>query len=229
MEQRTGDFINSHNLYGINNTGSVYIENPSEKGKNDMLLKKHTHRFIYISIVVIGILSIIAILLHFIDNTTISGSVYIGIITTLMGICTTFIVGFQIYNSIEYRAEIRNLQQIQEKYRSEIQRIDEKLFYESNEAYIGIYMVQGITLKDKYLSSSLRSFLKSIVHSLNVYDMKRAHIAVDHIVSLARQQRDTFIKVLDNDEIKAVIAEIKTHRNYSFIEDKLAPFLELSN
>lgn len=48
MEQRTGDFINSHNLYGINNTGSVYIENPSEKGKNDMLLKKHTHRFIYI-------------------------------------------------------------------------------------------------------------------------------------------------------------------------------------
>ena len=73
MEQRTGDFINSHNLYGINNTGSVYIENPSEKGKNDMLLKKHTHRFIYISIVVIGILSIIAILLHFIDNTTISG------------------------------------------------------------------------------------------------------------------------------------------------------------
>lgn len=39
MEQRTGDFINSHNLYGINNTGSVYIENPSEKGKNDMLLK----------------------------------------------------------------------------------------------------------------------------------------------------------------------------------------------
>lgn len=69
-----------------------------------MLLKKHTHRFIYISIVVIGILSIIAILLHFIDNTTISGSVYIGIITTLMGICTTFIVGFQIYNSIEYRA-----------------------------------------------------------------------------------------------------------------------------
>ncbi|MFR7406960.1 MAG: hypothetical protein ACLUUS_07960 [Bacteroides stercoris] len=59
--------------------------------------------------------------------------------------------------------------------------------------------------------------------------MKRAHIAVDHIVSLARQQRDTFIKVLDNDEIKAVIAEIKTHRNYSFIEDKLAPFLELSN
>lgn len=86
-------------------------------------------------------------MLHFIDNTTISGSVYIGIITTLMGICTTFIVGFQIYNSIEYRAEIRNLQQIQEKYRSEIQRIDEKLFYESNEAYIGIYMVQGITLK----------------------------------------------------------------------------------
>lgn len=168
-------------------------------------------------------------MLHFIDNTTISGSVYIGIITTLMGICTTFIVGFQIYNSIEYRAEIRNLQQIQEKYRSEIQRIDEKLFYESNEAYIGIYMVQGITFKDKYLSSSLRSFLKSIVHSLNVYDMKRAHIAVDHIVSLARQQRDTFIKVLDNDEIKAVIAEIKTHRNYSFIEDKLAPFLELSN
>ncbi len=227
MVQQTGDFINSHNLYGINNTGSIYIEKPFEKEKNDTLLKRHTHRFLYILIVVIGILSTIAILLHFIDTTTVSGSAYIGIVTTLMGICTTFIVGFQIYNSIEYRAEIRNLQQIQEKYRSEIQRIDEKLFYESNEAYIGIYMVQGISFKDKYLSSSLKSFLKSIAHSLNVCDMMRANTAIGHIVSLAHQQRDVFIKALDTDGIKAVIAEIRSHRNYAFIEDKLEPLFRI--
>lgn len=223
MVQQVGNFTNCHDLYNINN---INHDDTYRESRNITKRAKHTHKSIYIIIAITNLIAIIAFLLHFINITPISGDTYIGIITTLMGVCTTFIVGFQIYNSIEYRAEIRKLQTIQERYKNDLQKMNNKLFYESNEAYIGIYMVQGITFKDKYLSSSLRSFLKSIVHSLNVNDIKRANIAIGHIVNLA-QQRDAFIKALEINEIKEIITEMKLHQRYSFIEDRLDPFLDL--
>lgn len=64
-----------------------------------------------ISIIAI-ILSIIAILLSLLNMPPfdINGGAYIGIIVTLLGICTTFLLGYQIFNAIEMTKKMKELE-----------------------------------------------------------------------------------------------------------------------
>lgn len=213
MEQKVGNIHNSF-LHAVNvNKGNIYNKENNDK-------KTYNNRGIYFILVITNVISILAILIHFVDVNTISNNSFIGIVASLMAICATFIVGFQIYNSIEYRSEIQKLQKIQENYEKNLKEIESRLIYESNEAYIGIYIVQGITFKDKFLTSSLKSFLKSIIHSLNVGDIKRTNVAIRHIKTLTENKND-FNNALQTDEIKDIIDEIRKHKNYEYIEDWL--------
>lgn len=213
MAQQVGNISNSVlNHVNVN-------KNNICKGKS-VDNKTHSHKGLYVILVMTNMLSIMAILIHFVDVDTISNDSYIGVIATLMGICATFIVGFQIYNSIEYKSEIQALQKIQEKYEKNFKEIENRLNYEINEAYIGIYIVQGITFKDKSLITSLRSFLKSIVYSLNVGDIKRANVAIGHIKTLA-EDKDSFNRALKVSAIIAAVEEVRDHISYECIEDQL--------
>ncbi|MEQ3162074.1 hypothetical protein AAA214_02850 [Parabacteroides goldsteinii] len=218
MVQQIGNISNS-----ILNDVNV-DKNKICRGKNDDN-KIHSHKGLYSILVMTNILSIVAILIHFVNVDTISNDSYIGIIATLMGICATFIVGFQIYNSIEYKSEIQALQKIQERYEMNFKEMESRFNYEVNEAYIGIYIVQGITFKDKSPISSLKSFLKSIVYSLNVGDIKRANVAIGHIKTLA-EDKDVFNKALQMSGIRAGVEEVRTHISYECIEDQLDKLFE---
>lgn len=217
MGQRVGNISNSV-LHGVNVSNSNIDRD--KKGH------PHSHRGIYLILVITNLVSILAILIHFVDVNTISNDSYIGVVASLMGMCATFIVGFQIYNSIEYKSEIQSLQNIQEKYEKDLKGMEDRLIYESNEAYIGIYIVQGLTFKDKSLPASLNSFLKSIIHSLNVGDFKRSNVAIRHVVTLAAD-KGAFVKALQDTQIKAVIRELRMHLSYEYVEDQLEPLFSI--
>ena len=87
-----------------------------------------------INIILFG-LSLIAIALYFVQvipSVEITNDTYIGILATFIGIAVTLVLGYQIYNAIEIRQDVKNAKKEYEELKKEIQDLN-KQYIEASE------------------------------------------------------------------------------------------------
>lgn len=156
----------------------------------------------------LGILSIITSLvalgfsLLFIEPYHISTEAYIGIIATFVGICTTFIVGYQIYNSIEMNKRINRLEKLEERFIN-IEHVDLKtegnleiakgFFYKGYQDDIGAfhcfhmalyYFLQSDISKVDEMLTNMDNLLNANVSKFNFEEKEKIAFLADKIKAL---------------------------------------------
>lgn len=69
-----------------------------------------TRPLLSIVALLVAVLALIVSIFRIIPNVVITNDTYIGTIATFMGITTTLIVGYQIYNSIDFKGKVRQIE-----------------------------------------------------------------------------------------------------------------------
>lgn len=64
---------------------------------------------------IVSIVTLVVIFIRVTPNSVIDLGTFIGVMTALIGISITFLVGYQIYNAIEIRQKLAEVDQLQEK------------------------------------------------------------------------------------------------------------------
>lgn len=172
-----------------------------------------------------------------------SHETYMGILATLMGVAATFIVGFQIYNSIVNREEINNLREhnkeLSEKYIKLIEQ-NAALSAELNEKII--VLNADMLFNESNNENSFDAFVQmhnSFLFSLeyespnNEYIFDRLKVFIDKIsqktigeftgpdkkdiATNSKWYKRTYSDVLENEllvEIKNTERKIRLHKNF---------------
>jgi len=91
-------------------------------------------------------LTIVAILIALLKATPfeITGDAYIGIIVTLLSIASTLVIGYQIYNAIEFRKEINNQKRQYELVLQKSQEIDKKFCEQEYQIQEGFDLISSL-------------------------------------------------------------------------------------
>lgn len=91
-------------------------------------------------------LAIIAISIAILKVTPfeITGDTYIGIIVTLLSIASTLVIGYQIYNAIEFRKEINNQKRQYELVLQKSQEIDKKYCEQECQTQEGFDLISSL-------------------------------------------------------------------------------------
>lgn len=64
---------------------------------------------------IVSIVTLVVIFIRVTPNSVIDLGTFIGVMTALIGISITFLVGYQIYNAIEIRQKLAEVDRLQEK------------------------------------------------------------------------------------------------------------------
>ncbi len=91
-------------------------------------------------------LAIVAILIALLKVTPfeITGDTYIGIVVTLLSIASTLVIGYQIYNAIEFRKEINNQKRQYELVLQKSREIDKKYCEQEYQTQEGFDLISSL-------------------------------------------------------------------------------------
>lgn len=165
------------------------------------------------------------------DKDTISSDAFIGAIGGLMGICSTIIVGFQIYNSIDINQKIKEQNSLYDKRFDEltakqthldslILQINQELTNaEANsqkellslQSYVRI--VQAITISENQPFAAFYSWYYAMKYAVESNNSKAIHIVMENLKNLHRD-----IKVFDQQTLYDYIS----NENQDNIKDIMA-------
>lgn len=175
---------------------------------------------ISIAAFVISIVALCFSLVRVIDTYYLSDSSYISIIVTLMGICATFIVCYQIYNGIEMSRRIAKVERLEErlpnwetlKFESEGNlELSKGFLYQSLQSYnLSFFCYQSALYN--YITANIDDKIDDVL--TNMEDcLKNIHIA-NH-----SQEMVSFEKL--SDKIEALDTFKEYERRYNDIKRKI--------
>ena len=176
-----------------------------------------------------SILAIIFSIVH-IKPFTIEEATYIGIIVSFMGIIFTIFVGYQIYNVIEVKKDLKDLTQQREKLEKSISQLSDfqkimEAYNFSNKGCFGISMKQYENAVLFFLNS-LKTFLLSDNWMLHLSDIDGIIGNIEHCIYHIQKSESITI----NEDIESILAGIKNTRNYSHLNKNLKDrLLKLAN
>lgn len=188
--------------------------------------------YLPISLVALTI-SIITLVLFFIKvgpNSVIDLGTFVGVSVAFIGICVTLLIGYQIYNVIEIKSKLSDIQIL----KTEIEKIKIKTTSQQNELYEAIHILQSRDpqLKNTYNPNVFLYFLDALPYSLSLPEKKEGYSELlnelednmMHIVlpSFGSGSKDVFEKGVQN--LRKLYEEtdkkIRNHPNYWMIKNK---------
>lgn len=110
----------------------------------------------------VSIVTLAVIFIRVTPNSVIDLGAFIGVMTALIGISITFLVGYQIYNAIEIRQKLAEVDQLQEKFK--------QLEQSNKQAEEGFYIIQARMVGGKTFQhpNALFKMLNAILAALDV-------------------------------------------------------------
>ena len=188
--------------------------------------------YLPISLVSLAI-SIVSLILYFIKvgpNSVIDLGTFIGVCAAFIGISVTLLIGYQIYNVMEIKSKLSDIQILKDK----IEEIKAKTTTQQNELYEAIHILQSREpqLKNTYNPNAFLHFMAAIPYSLSLPEKKEGYIELlkelednmMHILlpSFGSGPKEVFEKGVK--ELRKLYLEtdrdIRNHANYWMIKDK---------
>ena len=191
---------------------------------------------IILSILALVISVAVAMLLFFeVEKTpAIDTSSYISIIVTLLGIIVTVVLGWQIYNVIDFKEKVKEIGTLKNDYEKLKSNIEESnLNIEESNLNIDIVANQSIAqeyVSKKFYGLAVISYMKALYSLMSKKDINMAMVKIDVIFeylkhySSAHFLRDSQFNVRES--IEKLDSEIRSHKNYVFIKDRYEHFFK---
>lgn len=167
---------------------------------------------------------------------------FISIIATFIGICTTIIVGLQIYNSIDTKKEIRtvredykgkivSLENTQKKMEAELIKSKEERIKGEIEFKRSICRARGISLSEMQPFTAFIYFIQSLHHSLESNDANLIVLAIKDLQALIgriekKVVSNNSIDISHYDKIKNIsVNSFRKYHSYPLITSELTQIL----
>lgn len=171
----------------------------------------------------VSIVTLVVIFIRVIPNSVIDLGTFIGVMTALIGISITFLVGYQIYNAIEIRQKLAEVDRL----KSELESANNNLALLKSDVYEGVYSLAASTASKSLKDASnafpneliATSYTLDLVHSKDdcirtIYDLEKYLLLVNH---KTKKPEDVPIYM---ECCNLFIKDIKSHKNYSYIKDE---------
>lgn len=211
-------------------------------------MKKYFYKgFCWISISSL-ILSSLTFLIYVFRSFTFTNDAVIGVVSTMIGICATFMVGWQIFSSMQVRDELKEICKLNDKLKKTTEEQDKKLEEEKKEREkqnkrfdAKISYANALALSQIQLLSSYYFFLISAKNHFELGDFRSGNEAIDNLrVPLSRMKK-VLLSVNNGGDIqdlvkidymtniskrlesptKSPIEEMKKLTYYSMIQEKI--------
>lgn len=146
---------------------------------------------------------------------------FVGIMTGFMGACATIIVGFQIFNSIDTRNRLKEIESLQIQLKKEIKECKSKeLVLESL-----TQQAHAITIYKEQPFSAYYTLFRALINTLKVNDSKYISVLINNMDTLVeRIERLNYEEIVlyEIEKIKSIDLEnLKQYQSFTFIEDKI--------
>ncbi len=126
-----------------------------------MIMKKHFYKgFCWISISSL-ILSILTFFIYVFRSFTFTNDAVIGVVATMIGICATVMVGWQIFSSMQVRSELKEAQDLIKKLEGKLSKVNSTIDEQNGK----IKNAQDISIE---LSNKLEQANSTIVYLQNL-------------------------------------------------------------
>lgn len=189
------------------------------------------------------ILSVIAMIITWLRvEVTIENDTYVGIMAGFMGVCATILVGAQIFNSIDtknsineinesfdnkinklntdYKLRITNIDEIQKDLLKKLQDVNiesEKLFTQMEGS---IFLTTGLTFHDKYPLRAYKNYILGIDRYLKSEDIDNTNVCLHNIKDLIQNINPELVskELFETEQIPQMIEYIKQNPKYATIK-----------
>lgn len=171
----------------------------------------------------VSIVTLAVIFIRVTPNSVIDLGTFIGVMTALIGICITFLVGYQIYNAIEIRQKLAEIESL----KKELKKLEQ--FNKSAEE--GFYIIQArlASIDPLHQPNSVFKMLEAILvaldidHKIDGYQWMledlRSYMMLFHLESFAGAPVNQIKE--DIKQMKLIYSEtdqkIRKHVNYGYI------------
>lgn len=173
------------------------------------------------------VLSLLAILFSVANfNFSPSTDTFVGILAGLIGACATIMVGFQIFNSIDTRNKLQEIEKIQLELKNELQstkrerEVSELLM---NAGYLHCY---GLSLIHQQPFTAYNSMFVSIRYALEVDHYSVVNTYTNNIIALTNMIEESIsknktINITDIECVKSLdFKTLNKYPIYTLIQDK---------
>lgn len=169
--------------------------------KNICFIKRYSHIFAVISLII----SISALIASFrIETFHVGIESVMGLVTALMGICATFMVGWQIFSSINVNRELGNLKLANDEFKRRVEMLNGLIAQQKEEMTkegearclmkkemdAELWTAKGLSFVDMQYFASYECFAESLYLFLEIQNTARVNSAVRNMgVALYRAER----------------------------------------
>lgn len=171
----------------------------------------------------VSIITLAVIFFQVTPHSVIDLGTFIGVMTALIGICITFLVGYQIYNAIEIQQKLAEIDRL----KGELENANNNLTHLKSDVYEGVYSIAASTASKSLKDASnafpneliATSYTLDLVHSKDdciraIYDLEKYLLLVNH-KTIKPEDIPVYIECCN-----LFIKDIKSHKNYSYIQDE---------
>lgn len=178
-----------------------------------------------------SIITLAVIFIRVIPNSVIDLGTFIGVMTALIGICITFLVGYQIYNAIEIRqklAEIDTLKSLLDRTNIELEKTKASVFDS-----IYATLANAVSINPNKPVDAFYYMNVSLKYSLDIDDTRQNYVdRINEIAEYALLLKESNGVFNGNKEqlqkkvnsykeyVQPIIDDIKKHPKYHIIADK---------
>ena len=176
-----------------------------------------------------SIITLAVIFIRVTPNSVIDLGTFIGVMTALIGICITFLVGYQIYNAIEIRQKLAEVDRL----KSELEKANNNLAHLKSDVYEGVYSLFASTAS-KSLKDACNAFPNELIatsYTLDlaqskddciktIYDLEKYLLLVNH-KTIKPEEFPIYVTACN-----LYIKDIIMHKNYHYIKDEFQRILK---
>lgn len=187
-------------------------------------MRKYTAIILSLLSLVISVAVALSWFIHFKNSLVTDVESYISVIVTSLGIIVTIVLGWQIYNVIDYKEKVKEIGTIKQDFtrlRTDIEDANkdlEVLSYEIN--------AQEFSSKKCY-GLAVLAYMKGLLALLDKSDLNKSMFDIEVVLgNIEKYSRATFTwdHVYFKEDLKEYIEkwdnEIRSHKNYPFIKAK---------
>lgn len=157
-------------------------------------------------------------------RSVISAETFIGACVALLGVIVTMVVGWQIYNAIEVKEKVAEIDRLQQKQDGQEHRM-EQMYY--NTSRVVGYAMSALAENNHDYANAMRWLISSLKFSLHqdvpqdineiIFDMQRLVNAMPENASLTKSG---MAEIVDHDK------EVRSNSKYNMLAQKYEPILE---